>query len=49
MIIVLFPFGAGAGDLLGPIGDDDASRPLTLPLPFRFLGSEYGRIIVSQQ
>ena len=43
----LLPFGDSAGDLSGPFGDDDASSPLTLTLPFRFYGVEYTRIIVS--
>ena len=43
----LFPFGAVAGDRFGPRGDDSASSPLTLAVPFTFVGIEHRQIIVS--
>ena len=42
----LLPFGVGTEDLQGPRGDDSASDPLTLRVPFTFFGIEYREIIV---
>lgn len=42
----LFPFGVSAGDLAGPRGDDSASSPVILPVPFTFIGTEYSQIVV---
>lgn len=42
----LLPFGVGTEDLQGPRGDDSASDPLTLRVPFTFFGTEYREIIV---
>ena len=42
----LLPFGVGTDDLQGPRGDDSASEPLTLRVPFTFFGTEYKEIIV---
>ena len=41
-----FPFGIAAGDVRGPTGDDSASNPVTLAVPFTFIGIEYNRIYV---
>lgn len=43
----LLPFGSSVGDQLGPSGDDSASTPLSLNVPFTFIGKEYHEIIVS--
>ena len=42
----LLPFGTDANDLFGPTGDDSSASPLTLTVPFTFIGTEYSRIIV---
>ena len=42
----LFPFGVAAGDVRGPISDDSASSPVTLAVPFTFVGTEYSQIFV---
>ena len=42
----LFQFGVGTDDLQGPHGDDSASDPITLGVPFTFFGTEYREIIV---
>ena len=41
-----FPFGVAAGDLPGPTGDDSASSPVILEVPFTFIGTKYNQIIV---
>lgn len=43
----LLPFGSSVGDQLGPGGDDSASTPLSLNVPFTFIGKEYNEIVVS--
>ena len=44
----LFPFGVAEGDQLGPRGDDTSSDPVTLDIPFTFVGEEYTEIIVNK-
>ena len=43
----LFPFGIAEGDQFGPRGDDSATDPVILDIPFTFFGKEYTEIIVS--
>ena len=43
----LFPFGVAVDDVRGPRGDDSASNPVTLEVPFTFIGTEYSQIVVS--
>lgn len=43
----LLPFGPDVGDLQGPQGDDSASNPITLRVPFTFFGTKYREVIVS--